>query len=146
VQNCTQCIAANLPPNPVGFPITQTAGMLYTVNSSLYGYCAIDPVARNISNAYLLQLGNIATAAFESPIELFNMTLIDHPIPYPYNPSGCSLLPSTTASTLTSTSTSTSTHVSSSTHSSTSTSSPTPSPTPWSTLPANAAMQACESK
>lgn len=142
MQNCTECIAAQLPANPVGFPITQTAGMLYTVNSSLYGYCAIEPAARSISNAYLLQLGNIATAAFESPIELFNMTLINHPIPYPYNPSGCSLLPSTTASTATSTST----HVSSSTHSSTSTSSPTPSPTPWSTLPPNAAMQACESK
>jgi hypothetical protein len=145
VQNCTKCIQAQLPPNPVGFPNTQTAGMLYTVNSSLYGYCAIDPSARSTSNAYLLQLGNLATAAFESPIELFNMTLIDHPIPYPYNPSGCSLLPSTTASTSTHSS-STSTHVSSSTHSSTTTPSPTPSSAPWSTLPPNAAMQACESK
>jgi hypothetical protein len=54
--------------------------------------------------------------------------------------------PTTSAAPTTSSAASTSTHVSSSTHSSTSASSPSPSPSPWSTLPPNAAAQACASK
>jgi hypothetical protein len=140
--NCTECVVAALPPNPTAQEATSQ--MLGFVNASIHTYCGLGSSSWSTSTGTLLEYGNIATSYWESPILFFNMTLINHTIPYPtqLNPTGCTQYHS---STLTSTSTSTSTHVSSSTHSSTSTSSPSPSPSPWSTLPPNAVVQACAS-
>jgi hypothetical protein len=77
VTSCTNCIQeAGLPTNPSNYdPSTFT----YWANQAMESYCNHSEATR----PELLELGYSLTNIYESPIALFNLTVLTNPMPFP---------------------------------------------------------------
>ncbi|KAE9371938.1 hypothetical protein N431DRAFT_466232 [Stipitochalara longipes BDJ] len=158
VLNCAACIQNNLPSNPTGF--VPSIDLIPVLSAALDVFCNVtDPNVKALSVSRLDATGYDVTAIFESPIDFFNMTLLNappNPISFTVTPpsitsTSSSIIPSgarTILSSVTvvpipaSTTSSTSTRAMTSIQVKSSTAQATPSG--WITLPASQAMKQCQ--
>ncbi|KAL5326204.1 hypothetical protein ACEPPN_007342 [Leptodophora sp. 'Broadleaf-Isolate-01'] len=115
---CTQCLEDNLPKFAGNYPLSTT------VEFNRDRWCQVNNPDKTGAKNALISVGADLTRKFESPLEMFNMTLID----VPYHPGDPQPTPAPVSPT-----------------SSTSTSAPLPTSTglKWASLPASAEVVAC---
>lgn len=139
---CTACLEASLP------KFAGNYGLALTVEANRDRWCQVNTPDKTGAKSALISVGADLTRKFESPLEMFSMTLIDIPY-YPGAPQPTPVHTSTkpTASASSSTHSLTlSTYVSTKTSSSSSAPQSTSTGLSWNSLPATSAMVDCSSK